>query len=100
MYIERNGTDAFLFFSLEMNKCEINPCRNGGTCVQLEKNKFVCKCLPEYNGTFCRSEWFLDLINRPCILYEECQIAVSEWHASTGIFKTMERQWSMPITES
>ena len=39
-----------------MNTCEINPCRNGGTCIQLDLNKFVCKCLPEYNGTFCRSK--------------------------------------------
>ncbi|XP_028404886.1 neurogenic locus notch homolog protein 1-like isoform X1 [Dendronephthya gigantea] len=38
----------------DVNKCEINPCRNGGTCIQLEKNQFFCKCLPEYNGTFCR----------------------------------------------
>lgn len=36
----------------EINECESNPCRNGGTCFD-RFNMFVCECPPGYSGPIC-----------------------------------------------
>ena len=41
-----------LFCSEDINDCEIDPCFNGATCVDLV-NDFVCECLPEFSGPNC-----------------------------------------------
>ena len=46
----------FPFSVVDINKCEVNPCKNGGTCILLEGDKFFCMCLLEYNGTICQCE--------------------------------------------
>ena len=33
--------------------CESNPCKNGGTCIQLGTNGFSCKCPPGCTGDNC-----------------------------------------------
>ncbi|XP_052794274.1 delta-like protein 1 [Mya arenaria] len=39
----------------EVNECENSPCKNGGTCVDLE-NDFTCCCPPTYGGNMCEKE--------------------------------------------
>lgn len=36
----------------EIDECDSNPCRNGGSCLD-QFNMFVCECLPGYSGPFC-----------------------------------------------
>ena len=37
-------------------KCESQPCQNGGTCVENEREDegFYCKCLEKYQGNHCQ----------------------------------------------
>lgn len=37
---------------MEINECESNPCRNGGSCLD-RFNMFVCECPPGYSGPIC-----------------------------------------------
>ncbi|KAK6304960.1 hypothetical protein J4Q44_G00237400 [Coregonus suidteri] len=36
----------------EIDECESNPCRNGGSCID-RLNRFWCVCLHGYSGPFC-----------------------------------------------
>lgn len=40
-------------FSLERNRCLVNPCRNGGICSNDEK-KPVCRCREGFVAEFCQ----------------------------------------------
>ena len=43
----------FLLIFLAADHCAIgNPCKNGGTCLNGEKN-FECHCLPGFYGVDC-----------------------------------------------
>jgi hypothetical protein len=35
--------------------CAYQPCRNGGTCYDLNNNAYVCLCTSIYTGTNCES---------------------------------------------
>jgi len=35
--------------------CLSSPCQNGGYCIQLTYNSFVCKCLFGFNGDYCQN---------------------------------------------
>ena len=37
---------------LDVNECEANPCKNGGTCVDLVGD-YRCDCVPGYTGEDC-----------------------------------------------
>ena len=41
-----------IFFSLDINDCAPNPCRNGGTCKD-ELKSYVCHCRFGYIGDNC-----------------------------------------------
>lgn len=41
----------------DIDECESNPCRNGGTCVD-GLSSFTCVCLPSYAGLFCEEGKF------------------------------------------
>lgn len=41
----------------DIDECESNPCRNGGTCVD-GLASFTCVCLPSYAGLFCEEGKF------------------------------------------
>ena len=43
---------------LVREKCQPNPCHNGGTCVQIEFAKFRCDCPKNYTGTLCHTCMF------------------------------------------
>lgn len=40
-----------LFESLQKNNCRSNPCKNGGTCINLF-NSFICKCSQQFEVRF------------------------------------------------
>lgn len=42
-----------LFESLEKNNCRSNPCKNGGTCINLF-NSFICKCNLQFEVIFLK----------------------------------------------
>uniref|UniRef100_A0A3P8WQF9 Versican a n=1 Tax=Cynoglossus semilaevis TaxID=244447 RepID=A0A3P8WQF9_CYNSE len=39
----------------DMDECQSNPCRNGGTCVDGIAS-FTCVCLSSYSGLFCEED--------------------------------------------
>lgn len=39
-------------FSSDINDCKINPCENGGTCVD-RVNAFQCICKEGWEGALC-----------------------------------------------
>lgn len=46
----------FLSFA-DINDCESNPCKNGGTCID-GVNSYKCICSDGWEGTYCEtSEW-------------------------------------------
>ncbi|KAK5615495.1 hypothetical protein CRENBAI_026732 [Crenichthys baileyi] len=38
-----------------IDECQSNPCRNGGTCVD-GLASFTCVCLPSYSGLYCEED--------------------------------------------
>lgn len=42
----------------DIDECQSNPCRNGGTCVD-GLASFTCVCLPSYAGLYCEEGKFL-----------------------------------------
>ena len=53
----------FIFFVLEIDECESNPCQNGAKCVDQE-GRFECRCLPGYQGDLCEESKTEKGINR------------------------------------
>lgn len=41
----------------DIDECQSNPCRNGGTCVD-GLASFKCVCLPSYAGLYCEEGKF------------------------------------------
>ena len=39
-------------FTSDVNECDSNPCRNGGTCVDA-MSKYTCSCKTGFSGTHC-----------------------------------------------
>jgi hypothetical protein len=35
--------------------CDMNPCMNGGFCMQQGGNNFMCECIPGFEGSFCEN---------------------------------------------
>lgn len=55
--------DSFFFFSpslslfqtiADINDCESNPCKNGGTCID-GVNSYKCICSDGWEGTYCET---------------------------------------------
>ncbi|NWI50228.1 FAXD protein, partial [Calyptomena viridis] len=43
------------FFSLGLNPCSINPCKNGGVC-KIRHYRYFCICPPKFGGHNCETE--------------------------------------------
>ena len=41
-------------FVVDVNECNSNPCKNGGTCTD-RVNEYTCKCRPGYSGSNCKT---------------------------------------------
>jgi hypothetical protein len=62
---------------LNTNDCELNPCRNGGTCFDFI-NSYKCICPNGYIGKHCE-ENYDDCKNRPCANGGECADGVNDF---------------------
>lgn len=59
-----------LFFAgkmcnINIDECAINPCHNGGTCVD-GVNGFTCLCREGFHDTTCQSQ-LNECLSNPCI---------------------------------
>lgn len=52
LIISRCVCECLLVFS-DVNECEKNPCKNGGSCTDLQAN-YTCQCPGEYMGRNCQ----------------------------------------------
>lgn len=50
---------------IQINKCSLNPCMNGGTCIDGLDN-FMCICPPWYAGLTCSER------TDPCLNHSNC----------------------------
>ena len=50
-------TTSYAIAALPEDPCLRNKCRNGATCTRdaSEAVGFVCKCTPQFRGTYCTS---------------------------------------------
>lgn len=45
---------AFFLFLSDINDCESNPCKNGGTCID-GVNSYKCICSDGWEGAYCET---------------------------------------------
>ena len=43
-----------MFFFVDINECDSNPCENGGTCTDMEDG-YECACESGYTGDECET---------------------------------------------
>jgi len=51
--------------NINIDECAINPCHNGGTCID-GVNGFKCLCREGYHDTTCQSQ-LNECLSNPCI---------------------------------
>lgn len=44
-----------LSHSTVVNSCDVNPCKNGGSCSLIGQN-YVCDCVSGFRGSFCQNK--------------------------------------------
>ncbi|XP_063803427.1 delta-like protein 4 isoform X2 [Pseudophryne corroboree] len=55
----------------KINECDSNPCRNGGSCTDVESG-YVCECPQGYYGTHCEHS-VLNCADSPCFNGGTCR---------------------------
>ncbi|XP_053330486.1 delta-like protein 4 [Spea bombifrons] len=55
----------------KINECDSNPCRNGGSCTDVESG-YVCECPQGYYGTHCENT-VLNCADSPCFNGGTCR---------------------------
>ena len=50
-----------IYLFLEEAMCKTNPCKNGGSCTELDSG-FQCSCLPGYRGKRCQGIPYLSSV--------------------------------------
>ncbi|XP_078515898.1 delta-like protein 4 [Lissotriton helveticus] len=55
----------------KISECDSNPCRNGGSCTDME-NGYVCECPVGYFGSHCENS-ALNCADSPCFNGGSCQ---------------------------
>ena len=44
----------YLFYIVDIDECESNPCENGGTCTDAV-NGYSCECAPGFTDANCQT---------------------------------------------
>ncbi|XP_035215869.1 fibropellin-3-like [Stegodyphus dumicola] len=67
--------------------CTVNPCKNGGTCVDIP-NSYKCSCPAEYTGAICERKLPDPCSSEPCQNDGECNVEMGIYHCTckTGYF--------------
>uniref|UniRef100_A0A8C5WM82 Delta-like protein n=1 Tax=Leptobrachium leishanense TaxID=445787 RepID=A0A8C5WM82_9ANUR len=55
----------------KINECDSNPCRNGGSCTDVESG-YICECPQGYYGTHCENS-VLNCADSPCFNGGTCR---------------------------
>lgn len=74
--------------NINIDECAINPCHNGGTCVD-RVNGFTCLCREGYHDTTCQSQ-LNECLSNPCI-HGHCEDKVNGCVLFTYI--TIQKFW-------
>lgn len=45
---------TFVIYTTDINDCKDEPCKNGGTCLDGDKN-YTCMCEAGWNGKDCET---------------------------------------------
>ncbi|KAG9259854.1 protein jagged-1 [Astyanax mexicanus] len=61
-----------------INDCERNPCRNGGTCID-KVNEYQCICADGWEGSHCETNTD-DCSLKPCLNKGTCQDLVNDFY--------------------
>lgn len=67
--------------NINIDECAINPCHNGGTCID-GINGFTCVCPEGYHDTTCFSQ-VNECLSNPCI-HGHCEDKINGWGSKTG----------------
>lgn len=77
--------------NINIDDCAINPCHNGGTCID-GINSFTCLCPEGYNDATCLSQ-VDECGSNPCI-HGRCQDLINGWaQIQMQFFETKWHQW-------
>lgn len=80
--------------NVNINDCAINPCHNGGTCVD-GINSFTCLCPEGYNDATCLSQ-VDECRSNPCI-HGQCQDLINGWALSTFMMYELRKVSKMKL---
>uniref|UniRef100_A0A4W4DME6 Zmp:0000001329 n=1 Tax=Electrophorus electricus TaxID=8005 RepID=A0A4W4DME6_ELEEL len=69
IYQSKEKTMEFWYRYQSLNRCQKNPCLNGGIC-SAKRDSYECLCPPRYTGTNCETEVFeCEYKNGGCLHY-------------------------------
>lgn len=66
---------------MEIDECQSNPCRNGGTCID-QLATYECICPEDYVGRQCEALRLITCENQPCRNGSTCTDGASKYHTS------------------
>lgn len=73
-------SSSFFPTAVDINDCESNPCRNGGTCID-GINSYKCICSDGWEGTYCET-------SKSSILQHTEDLLGKHWEGVNGtVFK-------------
>lgn len=56
LILSLNDGNDFLYLMTDVDECEISPCWNNGTCVNL-LGGYQCNCSDDFEGDQCETGW-------------------------------------------
>lgn len=66
---------------MEIDECQSNPCRNGGTCID-QLATYECVCPEDYVGRQCEALRLITCENQPCRNGSTCTDGASKYYTS------------------